>query len=219
MKAPIRDALGNIPIPMSWVTWFETVDNFIRSGSSSGTTANRPTKNLFVGLSYMDDDLGKQIQIKSLNPTVWVDSAGDDPDVPAVASPSSVSAFVSSAGYTSIPAGRQSLVLRSSDKQCVDITTQTQVRCIFTTQGIVNSAVTLGMSYDTTSLPIADNSAATTELTSGYVFDPVSTYSQADSGWVDLASGVSGVIFPNFWTDGNSGAESALIYNATFMFK
>jgi hypothetical protein len=43
---------------------------------ASGTTANRPTTNLFIGRPYFDTTLGKPIAIKSLGPTVWVDGVG-----------------------------------------------------------------------------------------------------------------------------------------------
>jgi hypothetical protein len=43
----------------------------------SGTTANRPSSNLYVGLSYFDTNLGKPIYCKQFNPSIiWVDSTG-----------------------------------------------------------------------------------------------------------------------------------------------
>jgi hypothetical protein len=43
----------------------------------SGTTANRPTSSLYVGLSYFDSDLGKPIYCKQFNPSIiWVDCNG-----------------------------------------------------------------------------------------------------------------------------------------------
>lgn len=42
----------------------------------SGTTTNRPTQNLYVGRIYFDTTLGKQINVKSISPTVWVDGNG-----------------------------------------------------------------------------------------------------------------------------------------------
>jgi hypothetical protein len=42
-----------------------------------GTTAERPTRYLEIGLLYKDTTLsGKLISVDSLNPTVWKDSTG-----------------------------------------------------------------------------------------------------------------------------------------------
>ena len=41
-----------------------------------GTTAQRPTKNVYVGQMYFDTTKGFPIFIKSLNPIVWVNGAG-----------------------------------------------------------------------------------------------------------------------------------------------
>jgi hypothetical protein len=43
----------------------------------SGSTLNRPTANLYVGVSYFDIDLGKPIYCKQFTPSIiWVDSTG-----------------------------------------------------------------------------------------------------------------------------------------------
>lgn len=42
----------------------------------SGTTANRPTTDLWVGRQYFDTTLGYPVFVKSLGPTVWVNGAG-----------------------------------------------------------------------------------------------------------------------------------------------
>lgn len=41
----------------------------------SGTTAQRPVP-ILIGQAYFDTDLGKQINAKTLNPTLWVDGIG-----------------------------------------------------------------------------------------------------------------------------------------------
>ena len=46
------------------------------SVQESGTTTNRPTKNLFVGRPYFDTTLGKPVWLKSASPSVWVDATG-----------------------------------------------------------------------------------------------------------------------------------------------
>jgi hypothetical protein len=55
--------------------YFNQIDNFtfILSAPPSGTTANRPTINLFVGQMYFDTDLNYPIWWDG---TDWVDSTG-----------------------------------------------------------------------------------------------------------------------------------------------
>lgn len=72
--APIRDKIENTA--PSWVSWFRRLALYAGSVSDSGTTANRPTSNLFVGRPYFDTDLGYIIHCKSVSPVVWVDSTG-----------------------------------------------------------------------------------------------------------------------------------------------
>lgn len=59
-----------------WKTWFQTVYNILFANTQSGTTSNRPTKNLWVGRRYFDTTLGKPVYLKSISPTVWVDGVG-----------------------------------------------------------------------------------------------------------------------------------------------
>lgn len=72
-KAPVDDWLG---IPLSFVKWFEAVR--IRAGavSDSGTTANRPTSNLYVGRPYFDTTLGIPIWCDDPTAPSWVDATG-----------------------------------------------------------------------------------------------------------------------------------------------
>lgn len=70
----VTDKDGNTPVP--WGQWFAWVHRFATAGQQSGTTANRPTKGLWIGRTYFDDDLGIPIWVQSVNPAVWVDSAG-----------------------------------------------------------------------------------------------------------------------------------------------
>ena len=44
--------------------------------STFGTSAQRPTANLFVGKMYFDTTLGQPIWCSSISPIVWVNSAG-----------------------------------------------------------------------------------------------------------------------------------------------
>lgn len=56
-----------------WPAWFNEVYEACFSIQQSGTTAQRPTKNLWVGRSYFDTTLGYQIQYDGSG---WVDGAG-----------------------------------------------------------------------------------------------------------------------------------------------
>jgi hypothetical protein len=42
----------------------------------AGTTAQRPTTNLYVGRPYYDTDLGKPINVHQVSPTIWHDGVG-----------------------------------------------------------------------------------------------------------------------------------------------
>jgi hypothetical protein len=66
----IEESTGAISRP--WVNWFNKL--WIVTGRSdiSGTTANRPTSDLYVGLYYYDTTLSKPIWLKSVRPTVWI---------------------------------------------------------------------------------------------------------------------------------------------------
>ena len=62
-----------------WGNWFSQAYRILFAEAESGTTANRPTKNLYIGRSYFDVSLGahgKKIFVdKDL--TGWVDSSGN----------------------------------------------------------------------------------------------------------------------------------------------
>ena len=61
-------------MPPAWVRWFNNV--WINANNESGTTADRPTKNLYVGKMYFDSTLGQPIWLKSVRPDVWVLATG-----------------------------------------------------------------------------------------------------------------------------------------------
>ena len=56
-----------------WQVFFSNVFGSVTALQQSGTTAQRPTKGLYVGRPYFDTTLGYQI---NYNGTVWVDGAG-----------------------------------------------------------------------------------------------------------------------------------------------
>lgn len=57
-------------------TWFTQVFIICFAIQESGSTANRPVKNLWLGRRYYDTDLNKPMYVSSVNPTVWRDSQG-----------------------------------------------------------------------------------------------------------------------------------------------
>jgi len=74
-RPEIVDKTGKL-LPQ-WFSWFSAVYTLILlPQGNNGTTANRPTTNLWIGQMYLDTTLGKPIWILSLNPTVWIDATG-----------------------------------------------------------------------------------------------------------------------------------------------
>lgn len=59
-----------------WQSVFSRWHSIIVTGQQSGTTASRPTDQVWVGRQYFDTTLGKPVYVKSVRPIVWVDSAG-----------------------------------------------------------------------------------------------------------------------------------------------
>jgi len=72
--APLADATGRAA--KSWVEWFAQISNYVLSNYQHGTTAERPTKGLWIGRRFFDDTLGKPVYVKTLSPIVWVDGVG-----------------------------------------------------------------------------------------------------------------------------------------------
>lgn len=61
----------------AWAGWFSVLQNIAFAASSSGTTIQRPTKNLFLGQPYFDTTLNKPIWVSAISPAiVWVDATG-----------------------------------------------------------------------------------------------------------------------------------------------
>ncbi len=69
----IQDANGKITY--SWVEFTTEVYIGIKAAQTSGTTAQRPIKNLWIGRQYFDTTLGYSINLKSVKPNVWVNGA------------------------------------------------------------------------------------------------------------------------------------------------
>ena len=56
IREAVQDADGNIS--RSWLAWFAQVQRILFPAQQSGTTANRPTTNLWAGRFYFDVSLG-----------------------------------------------------------------------------------------------------------------------------------------------------------------
>jgi hypothetical protein len=67
----LQDMTGKVSA--TWQLFFSNVFGSVTALQQSGTTAQRPTKGLYVGRPYFDTTLGYSI---NYNGTVWVDAAG-----------------------------------------------------------------------------------------------------------------------------------------------
>lgn len=76
-QAPFQQpmVIGGMNTP-SWMQWITKLATFAGSVSDYGTTASRPTKNLFIGRPYFDQTLGLPVWVKTVSPVVWVDATG-----------------------------------------------------------------------------------------------------------------------------------------------
>jgi hypothetical protein len=57
----------------AWSNWFSQAFLILQASSQSGTTADRPTKGLYVGRTYFDTTIGKPIWYEGPG---WVDATG-----------------------------------------------------------------------------------------------------------------------------------------------
>ena len=73
------DMINNPPlvgvIP-ALATWFTQVFVICFSIQQSGTTAEMPTKNLWIGRRYYNKTLQKPVYVSTISPTVWRDAVG-----------------------------------------------------------------------------------------------------------------------------------------------
>jgi hypothetical protein len=59
-----------------WLQWFQRIQNVAGAAYSSGVTADRPTKGLWIGRQFYDTTLNKPVYVSAVNPTVWQDASG-----------------------------------------------------------------------------------------------------------------------------------------------
>lgn len=78
MKAPTNRQLltadGNID--RDWYLFFSYLGNTLEQITRSGTSAQRPTERVFIGMPFYDITLNKDIYVRSVSPIVWRDSTG-----------------------------------------------------------------------------------------------------------------------------------------------
>jgi hypothetical protein len=72
-KAPLWMTFQNARFTTGWQKFMSDVSNYLIALTSSGTTADRPTKMLFTGKTYFDTTIGKPIWY---NGTSWVKADG-----------------------------------------------------------------------------------------------------------------------------------------------
>lgn len=73
--AVIADGKGNLS--PTYQQWFQSIQKWLAPVGQSDVTANRPTKNLYVGQIFFDVTLGYPVWVKEVGPpTVWVNGAG-----------------------------------------------------------------------------------------------------------------------------------------------
>jgi hypothetical protein len=72
--AVITDGNGNLT--PTFQGWFQSIYKWLSPVGQSGTSTNRPTKNLYVGQPFFDTTLALPIWVQSLNPTVWCNGSG-----------------------------------------------------------------------------------------------------------------------------------------------
>jgi hypothetical protein len=72
---PLTDSNGMATRTLS--EWLTLIHLAADSLTQYGTTAQRPTANLFIGRPYFDTTLGYIIHVKQVTPTViWVNGSG-----------------------------------------------------------------------------------------------------------------------------------------------
>lgn len=75
IAAAFVDGQGKATQPTS--EWLMAVYRIANAVYSSGTTSQRPAKELWVGRTYFDTTLNKPIWVKTVTPSVvWVDATG-----------------------------------------------------------------------------------------------------------------------------------------------
>lgn len=60
-----------------WQAWVHSIQQWLGPQGQTGITSARPTKSLYIGLSYFDTTLGYPVFVKQVSPSiVWVNASG-----------------------------------------------------------------------------------------------------------------------------------------------
>jgi hypothetical protein len=74
---PIIDTEGKVTLSSLYQAWFNGIQQWLGPVGQFGATSARPTKNLYIGLSYFDTTLGYPVFLKQVSPSnVWVNASG-----------------------------------------------------------------------------------------------------------------------------------------------
>lgn len=82
VNEPLPFIFAKARVTTGWTNFFSNVYQILFAVTQSGTTANRPTKGLYVGRVYFDTSLGahgKPIWVASVSAGVatWIDAASN----------------------------------------------------------------------------------------------------------------------------------------------
>lgn len=69
------DPKKRVRLGQGWISWFAQVFYLLSNITRSGTTAQRPTKNVWIGQPFFDTTLMAPVYAASVNPIVWVPAA------------------------------------------------------------------------------------------------------------------------------------------------
>ena len=61
----------------TWAQWISWVHLTVSAMRQHGSTAERPTKVLWIGRQFYDDTLNRPVYVASVKPTVWRDAMGN----------------------------------------------------------------------------------------------------------------------------------------------
>ena len=71
------DDVKKVHIDPIWVAWFNSIQFWLFPIGQFGTTAKRPTTNLYIGRMYYDTTLQYPVWVHAISPSiVWHNAAG-----------------------------------------------------------------------------------------------------------------------------------------------
>jgi hypothetical protein len=73
-NSPVVDA--DLTSSTAWQAWFSRIHSIVVTGQQSGSTAKRPTTQVWIGRQFYDTTLNKPVYVSAVKPVVWRDAAG-----------------------------------------------------------------------------------------------------------------------------------------------